>query len=91
MPVSPPPEPTDDDYRIGYIAGLSLADGTFREVLEGSPSGRKGQSYWRIALIDSEPLVRIVDYLALFGVEAFIRPFQCETKRPMRTSPSMST
>ncbi len=74
MPVIPT-ERIDDEYRIGYIAGLSLGDGTFRYLPE--EKGRRGrQSYWRIALMDIEPLTRTVSYLARFGVEAFVRPFQ---------------
>ena len=66
----------DEDYRAGYLAGLSLGDGTFRYE-PGWRSNRLGfpMAYWRVALVDDEPLTRIVDYLRLFGVEANIRPF----------------
>ena len=67
----------DDDYRVGYLAGLSAGDGTFR-------LSDRLQSYWRVALADVEPLRRIVEYLSALGVEAFIRPFACGSKRPMQ-------
>ena len=61
----------DDDYRAGYIAGLTLGDGTFRYELgqRSSPP-----AYWRVALIDDEPLLRAVEYLGRFSVETSIRP-----------------
>ena len=68
--------PVDEDYRAGYIAGLSLGDGTFRYE-PGQRSDKLGfpQAYWRIALIDREPLDRILEYLEIFGVRGEIRPF----------------
>ena len=66
----------DEEYRAGYLSGLSLGDGTFR-YQPGWRSNRLGfpEAYWRVALVDHEPLARIVDYLRLFGVDANIRPF----------------
>jgi DNA repair photolyase len=66
----------DEDYRAGYLAGLSLGDGTFRYE-PGWRSSCLGYptAYWRIALVDEEPLARTVEYLAGFGVAASIRPF----------------
>jgi DNA repair photolyase len=71
-----PEEGIDEDYRVGYVAGLTQGDGTFRYE-PGRPSNRLGfpAAYWRIALIDEEPLARTVDYLAGFGVAISIRPF----------------
>jgi DNA repair photolyase len=71
-----PPEPIDDEYRLGYIGGVSLGDGTFR-YLPGQRSEKLGfpQAYWRVAMTDHEPLVRLVDYLRVFGVDVVIRPF----------------
>lgn len=66
----------DDDYRLAYIAGLSLGDGTFRYE-PGWRSSRLGfpAAYWRVALADEEPLARLTEYLRGFGVAAQIRPF----------------
>jgi DNA repair photolyase len=79
--------PIDEDYRVGYLAGLSLGDGTFRFQL-GWRSSRLGfpQAYWRVALVDDEPLERLVAYLAPFAVEAAVRPFAvgATSRLPMR-------
>jgi DNA repair photolyase len=79
-------EPLQDDYRVGYIAGLTLGDGTLR-FEPGWRSGKRGfpQAYWRVAMIDREPLLRLIDYLAAFGVEIRMRPFDpgLRTKSPM--------
>src|SRR5262249_8764793 len=68
------------EYRVGYLSGLSLGDGTFRYE-PGWRSNRLGfpSAYWRIALVDEEPLSRAVEYLGHFGVEANIRPFSAAT------------
>lgn len=71
------PGPIDDEYRIGYVAGLSLGDGTFRYIeVAGRRSRSTPASYWRIALADYEPLSRTVEYLAHLGIEVFVRPFE---------------
>ncbi|MBI3768573.1 MAG: hypothetical protein HY271_08770 [Deltaproteobacteria bacterium] len=80
-------EGIDDDYRVGYVAGLSLGDGTFRYE-PGWRSNRLGYpaAYWRIALVDEEPLARVVDHLGRFGVDAHTRPFSSGstvTRKPM--------
>jgi hypothetical protein len=71
-----PARPMTDEYRRGYIAGLSLGDGTFR-YQPGQRSDKLGfpQPYWRVAMTDEEPLARLVHYLARFDIEAHIRPF----------------
>jgi DNA repair photolyase len=70
----------DDDYRVGYLTGLTLGDGTFRYE-PGWRSNRLGfpRASWRIALVDDEPLRRVVDYLRCFAVEAHLRPFSDAT------------
>ena len=61
-----------DEYRMGYLAGMSLGDGTMRYG-----DGRKRPFYWRVALSSKDEVVlgRVVAYLAAFGVEAYVRPF----------------
>ncbi len=80
------PEPEDDDYRAGYIGGLSVGDGTLR-FEPGQRSDKLGfpQAYWRIALVDRDPLERTVDFLSCLGINAAIRPFSpaVRTSRPM--------
>jgi DNA repair photolyase len=80
-------EADDDDYRCGYLAGLSLGDGTFRYE-PGWRSDKLGfpAAYWRIALIDDEPLHRVVESLHRFGVEPGIRRFDggALARRPLR-------
>ena len=69
--------PEDDDYRLGYVTGLALGDGTFR-YQPGWRSDKLGfpTAYWRVAMADEEPLRRLVAYLASLGVGSFaIRPF----------------
>ncbi|MEM7412704.1 MAG: PA0069 family radical SAM protein [Myxococcota bacterium] len=79
-------EPIDDDYRIGYIAGMTLGDGTFRYE-PGWRSDKLGfpAAYWRVALVDREPLERLRSYLMGFGVPVEIRPFfrGTETRKPL--------
>lgn len=70
------PETIDDDYRAGYISGITLGDGTFR-YQPGWRSNRLGfpAAYWRVALADHEPLARLVDHLGRTGVSTNIRGF----------------
>jgi DNA repair photolyase len=70
----------DDDYRVGYLAGMTLGDGTFRYQPGWRSYPRSPTSYWRVALMDREPLLRLVDILARFGVEARVTPFSGGTR-----------
>jgi DNA repair photolyase len=85
LPVTPS-EAEDDDYRAGYLAGLSPGDGTFR-YRSGWRGDKKGfpAAYWRVAMIDLEPLERSVRFLESFGVSARVRPFDpgARTRSPM--------
>ncbi len=58
-------EPIDDDYRAGYVAGLSLGRGHRFDP-------RK--AYYRIALPDRETRARLVACLAGFGVSVSVLP-----------------
>ncbi len=77
-----PDMPFTEPYKLGYIAGMSKGDGTMR-YQPGQRSDKLGfpQPYWRVALKDGDeaPLGRLVSYLASFGIEAFIRPFNGRT------------
>jgi len=66
----------DADYRVGYVAGLSLGDGTFRYE-PGWRSDKLGfpAAYWRVAMIDRAPLERCIEFMRPLGVELFLRPF----------------
>jgi DNA repair photolyase len=80
-------EAPDDDYRVGYLAGLSLGDGACR-LQPGWRSDTLGfpAASWRIAHVDDEPLARTVEYLRCFAVGAEILPSQeaPPSRRPMR-------
>ncbi len=62
------------DYKLGYIAGMTEGDGTFRfnpsELYKGDYT-----PYWRVALCDIEPLERLVEYLLEFEISVDIRPY----------------
>jgi DNA repair photolyase len=70
-------EPLDDDYRVGYLAGLSFGDGTCR-LQPGWRSDRPDfpSACWQVALTDHEPLARTVEYLRCFAVGAEILPLR---------------
>ena len=69
-------EPVDDDYRVGYVAGLSLgASASLASSGDTAPARARDAAPWRVALPDDEPLRRLVAYLAPLGVDTAIRPF----------------
>jgi DNA repair photolyase len=73
IPVTSPAA-FDGDYRAGYIAGMTIGDGTLRYE-PGWRSNRLGfpAACWRVALIDPDPLLRLVDFLATFGIHIELR------------------
>ena len=86
LPITEP-VPDDEDYRIGYVAGMTLGDGTYR-YQPGWRSDKLGfpAAYWRVALIDLEPLHRLRRYLRDFGIRVEIRDFSSgsTTRAPMQ-------
>jgi DNA repair photolyase len=75
--------PFDDPYRVGYLTGLTIGDGTFRYE-PGWRSDRLGfpAAYWRIALRDPGPLRRTAEFLLRFGIQVPLRPFSPGRERP---------
>jgi DNA repair photolyase len=66
----------DDQYRLGYLAGMIRGDGTLGEY-EYERDGRRAKIYtFRLALIDQQGLDRTENYLAQLGVETRHRLFQ---------------
>jgi DNA repair photolyase len=71
-----PEEPEDYDYRVAYIAGVTLGDGTFRYE-PGQRSDKLGfaPAYWRVAMVDTEPLERLVRHGRASGIDLAVRDF----------------
>ena len=69
------PELEDSDYRVGYVTGLSVGDGTYRHPDQWKADGGFRRGYWRVALKDPEPLRRLVRYLREHGLDVHIQPF----------------
>lgn len=68
-------------YKLGYIQGIGDGDGTVRWVPLDGATGKaqdsRRQVYWRVAMIDKEPLHRVSKYFASFGIEhPGLRTFQ---------------
>lgn len=62
------------DYMLGYFQGITEGDGTCR--LPDPTGGSNHQVYWRLALVDREPLERTVEIMdSLFGISLEIKPF----------------
>lgn len=71
-----PWEPIDIDsldYMRGYLEAMTIGDGTARwKPLEGATGNAKDsrrQIWWRIALIDNEPLDRILKYFRILNIQ----------------------
>jgi DNA repair photolyase len=59
----------DDDYRRGYLCGMVRGDGHIGSYAYDRPGRSAGNVYrFRLALADTEALVRTEGYLASFGV-----------------------
>jgi hypothetical protein len=66
----------DDEYMRGYIGGMTAGDGTVHFADNGMSRDSLGrQPYWRVALTDEEPLLRLKQYLLTFGVNVSIADF----------------
>jgi len=79
-------EGIDLDYKVGYIAGLTVADGTFRYEA-GQRSDKLGfpAAYWRIALKDVEPPYRTMTFLKDLGIHLAARKFAPGSGQPLLT------
>jgi len=85
----------NEKYEMGYLSGLVEGDGTHRltpsikrfRTKDGKFTKNTGErstsSYFRIALIDIEPLVRVQNFLNLNGITISIKPFVCKSKTPL--------
>lgn len=69
-----------DRFLLGYLAGATAGDGTMR--IEGSGKNGTKQSYWRIAVLESDMQIlnRIGAALAILGIQYAIKPFHSEGK-----------
>jgi len=85
----------NEKYKMGYLSGLVEGDGTYRltpsikrfRSKDGKFTKNTGErsvsSYFRIAIIDMEPLIRVQDFLKTNGITLSIRPFVCNSKRQL--------
>lgn len=69
----------DEDYKLGYIAGMTEGDGTYRFKTPGK------HHYWRVALMDHEPIWRLYTYMQSLG--AIIKPPMPFINSPTSFSP----
>lgn len=72
-------EPSQADYRRGYLSGMIRGDGT---IFHGSypRPGRTGEVHrFRLALVDEEALDRTRRYLAAEQITTHTRPFTAQT------------
>ncbi|HTO06720.1 MAG TPA: PA0069 family radical SAM protein [Myxococcota bacterium] len=59
----------DDDYRAGYIAGLSAAE-----------TPRPQAAFWRVSLAEAGALARVAEYLKAFGLPVVVGPSRVEVR-----------
>lgn len=73
------PPVIDDDYRIGYLVGMILGDGSLKKY-----KIKKWQNSWvykfRLALKDVEAIKRSKEYLDYFGIDTYMKLFKISTK-----------
>ena len=67
-----------EDYRRGYLVGMTLGDGTFK-FKPGQKSAHSGYPacYWRVALTDEDALIQTQKHLQAFKINTNIRKFNC--------------
>jgi uncharacterized radical SAM superfamily Fe-S cluster-containing enzyme len=81
----------DDNFRMGYIAGVTLGDGTIDHRKQG-PRKQWDSQYYRLALSDFDILDRVASFADSLGVKLFRKPFKsrpskrvtCTTLKPMQ-------
>jgi len=72
------------DYEIGYIAGITVGDGTIRTKKPGV-NYNKYQYYWRLALKNTKILSRVQKYLEIIQIDLDVRKFSTKEMYKLET------
>lgn len=82
--VCDPPRrpPREDDYLLGYLAGATDGDGTWRRSLPGV-SQMTVQPYWRVAVLSTDQAIldQLCTAAALLGVRLNVQPHATSPNR----------
>jgi len=72
------------DYKIGYISGLTIGDGTIR-IKKYGINYNEHQYYWRVALKDVEILARLQKYLKVICIGLDVKKFSTKGMYKLET------